>query len=74
MKVCLEGVEDFTEYELLKNQCNADVIQGYLFGRPKSGPVFEEKFLTPYLEELAEHKVIVNKCPIQYELSLASEC
>ena len=74
MKVCLEGVENFTEYELLKNQCNADVIQGYLFGRPESAPGFEEKFLTAYLEELAQHKVIYNTCPIQHELSLASEC
>ena len=74
MKVCLEGVENFTEYELLKNQCNADVIQGYLFGRPEPASTFEEKFLAPYSEELAEHKIIINQCPIQYELSLASEC
>ena len=74
MKVCLEGVENFTEYELLKNQCNVDVIQGYLFGRPEPASTFEEKFLAPYLEELAEHKVVVNQCPVQYEISLASEC
>ena len=74
MKVCLEGVEDITEYELLRNQCHADVIQGYLFGRPEPVPMFEKKFLTPYVAELSEKKKIVNMCPVHYEMSAASEC
>ena len=74
MKVCLEGVEDITEYELLRNQCHADVIQGYLFGRPETAPAFEEKFLTPYFGELNDNGFVINECPMHYEESIASEC
>lgn len=45
IKACIEGVEGIDEYELLKGQCKADSIQGYLFGRPENGVNFEEKFL-----------------------------
>ncbi len=45
MKTCIEGVEEEEEYELLRRECDADTIQGYLFGRPESIESFEEKFL-----------------------------
>lgn len=45
IKCCIEGVEDRNEYELLSRECQVDVIQGYLFGRPESVESFEEKFL-----------------------------
>ena len=51
IKTCIEGVKDIAEYELLKNQCHTDVMQGYLFGRPESMAMFEEKYLKPYVEE-----------------------
>lgn len=71
MKVCIEGVEEIAEYELLKNQCHADSIQGYLFGRPESISVFENKFLAPYIEE---NYITKENFPIRYEESVASEC
>ena len=43
---CIEGVEEHEAYELLTKECAADVIQGYLFGRPETMDVFEEKYLT----------------------------
>ena len=51
IKTCIEGVEEIAEYELLKNQCHADEIQGYLFGHPEPVTTFEEKFLGSYIEE-----------------------
>ena len=41
---CIEGVETNEEYELLRDICHADTIQGYLFGRPESPENFEEKY------------------------------
>ena len=41
---CIEGVETNEEYELLRDICHADTIQGYLFGRPESPDNFEEKY------------------------------
>ncbi len=41
---CIEGVETTEEYELLRDICHADTIQGYLFGRPESPDNFEEKY------------------------------
>ncbi|TYZ31114.1 EAL domain-containing protein [Selenomonas caprae] len=45
IKCCIEGVEELAEYELLTKECQADSIQGYLFGHPESVENFEEKFL-----------------------------
>ncbi|MBE6074860.1 MAG: EAL domain-containing protein [Selenomonas ruminantium] len=45
IKCCIEGVEELAEYELLTKECQADSIQGYLFGHPESVESFEEKFL-----------------------------
>ena len=69
--VCIEGVEEIAEYELLKNRCHADVIQGYLFGRPESVADFEEKFLTPYIEE---RLIVEEERPYYFDESTASEC
>lgn len=42
--VCLEGVEHWDEYELVKLM-DIDIIQGYLFGKPQSKEDFELNFL-----------------------------
>ncbi len=42
---CIEGVEEEEDYHILAEDCNADSIQGYLFGRPEPVEAFEEKFL-----------------------------
>ena len=50
---CIEGVETIREYELLRDFCHADSIQGYFFGRPEAPEDFEQKFFVepenPYL-------------------------
>lgn len=50
---CIEGVESIKEYELLRDFCHADSIQGYFFGRPEAPEDFEQKFFVepenPYL-------------------------
>lgn len=51
IKTCIEGVEEEEEYELLRRECNADTIQGYLFGRPEPVGSFEEKFLDRKAED-----------------------
>ena len=51
IKACIEGVEDVPVYELLRDLCGADTIQGYLFGRPEPPNLFEDKFLEHYQEE-----------------------
>ena len=51
IKACIEGVEDVPVYELLRDLCGADSIQGYLFGRPEMPHIFEEKFLEHYQGE-----------------------
>ncbi len=45
MRVCIEGVEEQEEYDLLTEDCKVDSIQGYLFGHPESKENFVEKFL-----------------------------
>lgn len=44
IKVCLEGVETWEEYELVKPM-HVDFIQGYLFGAPISEKEFEKKWI-----------------------------
>ena len=46
IRTCIEGVEEEEDYQILKEECGADCIQGYLFGRPESVESFEEKFLS----------------------------
>ncbi|MFA5659695.1 MAG: EAL domain-containing protein, partial [Oscillospiraceae bacterium] len=43
MKVCAEGVEQEVQYNRLA-ELNADVIQGYFFGRPTPAVEFEKKY------------------------------
>ena len=50
MITCIEGVEEFAEYEILTEVCKADEIQGYLFGRPEPPKIFEEKFFNSSVE------------------------
>ena len=45
IRTCIEGVEEEADYHILADECNADTIQGYLFGRPESVEEFEKKFL-----------------------------
>ena len=44
MEVCIEGVEQKEAYQYLTNECNADVIQGFYFGKPEPPKVFERRF------------------------------
>lgn len=44
MRVCVEGVEDEETYRYLRDECNADEIQGFYFGRPETVEVFERRF------------------------------
>ena len=74
IRTCIEGVEEIAEYELLKNQCHADVIQGYLFGRPESVSSFEEKFLIPYIGEVETAFPYKDSHLLHEEESAASEC
>lgn len=46
IKVCLEGVELWEEYNIVEPM-GVDLIQGYLFGKPKSKAEFETLFLKP---------------------------
>ncbi len=43
-KVCVEGVEDKEQYDLLR-ELGASLIQGYYFSKPLPADVFEEKFM-----------------------------
>ena len=45
IRTCIEGVEEDEDYRILRDECHADSIQGYLFGRPESVESFEQKFL-----------------------------
>lgn len=47
MTCCIEGVEHEAEYVMLRDFCEADVIQGYYFGRSETPRWFERKFFTP---------------------------
>lgn len=44
MKVCLEGVEKWEEYELVRPM-ELDIIQGFLFGKPQPKKTFDENFV-----------------------------
>ena len=44
MRVCVEGVEDEDVYVYLRDECAADEIQGFYFGRPETEEVFEKRF------------------------------
>lgn len=55
---CIEGIEKDEEYDMLTSVCQADYIQGYLFGRPEEATVFEEKFLSDKnpIEEIKDNE------------------
>ena len=40
MEVCIEGVEEEEAYIFLRDECDADIIQGFYFGRPERKQVF----------------------------------
>ena len=40
MEVCIEGVEEEDAYIFLRDECDADQIQGFYFGRPETEEVF----------------------------------
>lgn len=44
MEVCIEGVEDEATYIFLRDVCDADIIQGFYFGRPETEDVFVQRF------------------------------
>ena len=44
IKTCIEGIEREEEYKLVTDVCEADYIQGYLFGHPEPAEEFERKF------------------------------
>ena len=43
MEVCIEGVEDEATYVFLRDDCGADVIQGFYFGYPETEDVFVKR-------------------------------
>lgn len=44
MEVVVEGIEDEATYIYLRDECNADVIQGFYFGYPETTDVFVKRF------------------------------
>lgn len=52
MRVCIEGVEQETTFALLRDTCDADAIQGYLFGHPETPENFAQRFLAPYPDHI----------------------
>ena len=44
MEVVVEGIEDEETYIYLRDECNADVIQGFYFGYPETTDVFVKRF------------------------------
>ncbi len=52
MRVCVEGVEEESAYECLRDTCQADAIQGYLFGHPEAPENFTAKFIAPYPDHI----------------------
>lgn len=44
MEVCIEGVEEEDAYIFLRDECDADQIQGFFFGRPETEEVFIRRF------------------------------
>lgn len=45
MEVCIEGVEEEAPYLFLRDECKADVIQGFYFGYPEPKDVFMERLI-----------------------------
>lgn len=43
MEVCIEGVEDEATYIFLRDECEADIIQGFYFGYPETEDVFVKR-------------------------------
>ena len=43
MEVCIEGVEDEATYIFLRDECGADIIQGFYFGYPETEDVFVKR-------------------------------
>lgn len=52
MCVCIEGVEQESTFALLRDTCDADAIQGYLFGHPETPENFAQRFLAPYPDHI----------------------
>ena len=52
MRVCIEGVEQESTFALLRDRCDADAIQGYLFGHPETPENFVQRFLAPYPDHI----------------------
>ena len=44
MEVVVEGVEDEATFIFLRDVCDADIIQGFYFGRPETEDVFVQRF------------------------------
>jgi EAL domain-containing protein (putative c-di-GMP-specific phosphodiesterase class I) len=44
MEIVVEGVEDEKTYIYLRDECNADIIQGFYFGYPETEDVFVKRF------------------------------
>ena len=44
MEVCIEGVEEEDAYIYLRDECDADQIQGFFFGMPETEDVFIKRF------------------------------
>lgn len=44
MEVCIEGVEEEDAYIYLRDECDADQIQGFFFGMPETEDVFVKRF------------------------------
>ena len=44
LEVCVEGVEEEDVYHFLRDECGADAIQGFYFGKPEPEDVFVKRF------------------------------
>ena len=44
-EVCVEGVEEEDVYLFLRDECKADAIQGFYFGRPEPEEIFEKRLI-----------------------------
>ena len=45
MVVCIEGVEEEEPYIFLRDECDADIIQGFYFGRPEPEDEFVKRLI-----------------------------
>ena len=45
MELCVEGVEDEDVYMYLRDECKAEKIQGFYFGRPEPEDVFMKRLV-----------------------------